>query len=372
MCFKSKCSLKFFLSTTILIISLSQLYFQYSAIMTPRNKDFHQKDKRNNIINIVIFSKNYDFNFKKLEEDFDDNALMRINLVKNYTLKGLEKIKEKSGNKYDIKILMLFYLLIYDFIYLIFLYIFYFNGFKAGIVKIIIQIFKFYFTGKRIKLSNHDICIGEAISNFFNNSSIRGWGFFTPEGFQIFEFLCNFVIILDIIWLIIIKKNINKYKKKNKGDYITLEEKIVDEQTVIKKMEDKNYSNESKDEENEDEDDNNNDDEDNKEEENNNNINNTNNDEQDNEGNNDEEENINENMNENENDNINNNEDDIPQSNNNIFEDNSKDKEEEVQNSLNQMNDGEDQKENYEDENNNDENNNNENNNNNSDIQETY
>ena len=243
MCFKSKCSLKFFLSTAILIISLSQLYFQYSAIMTPRNKDFHQKDKRNNIINIVIFSKNYDFNFKKLEEDFDDNALMRINLVKNYTLKGLEKIKEKSGNKYDIKILMLFYLLIYDFIYLIFLYIFYFNGFKAGIVKIIIQIFKFYFTGKRIKLSNPDICICEAISNFFKNSSIRGWGFFTPEGFQIFEFLWNFVIILDIIWLIIIKKYINKYKKKNKGDYITLEEKIVDEQTVIKKMEDKNYSN---------------------------------------------------------------------------------------------------------------------------------
>jgi len=361
MCFKSKCSLKFFLSTTILIISLSQLYFQYSAIMTPRNKDFHQKDKRNNIINIVIFSKNYDFNFKKLEEDFDDNALMRINFVKNYTLKGFEKIKEKSGNKYDIKILMLFYLLIYDFIYLIFLYIFYFNGFKAGIVKIIIQIFKFYFTGKRIKLSNPDICICEAISNFFKTSSIRGWGFFTPEGFQIFEFLCNFVIILDIIWLIIIKKNINKYKKKNKGDYITLEEKIVDEQTVIKKMEDKNYSNECKDEENEDEDN----------KENNNNINNINNDEQDNEGNNDEEENINENMNENENDNINNNEDDIPQSNNNIFEDNSKDKEEEVQNSLNQMNDGEDQKENYEDENNNDENNNNENNNN-SDIQETY
>ena len=372
MCFKSKCSLKFFLSTTILIISLSQLYFQYSAIMTPRNKDFHQKDKRNNIINIVIFSKNYDFNFKKLEEDFDDNALMRINFVKNYTLKGFEKNKEKSGNKYDIKILMLFYLLIYDFIYLIFLYIFYFNGFKAGIMKIIIQIFKFYFKGKRIKLSNRDICICEVISNFFDNSSIRGWGFFTPEGFQIFEFLCNFVIILDIIWLIIIKKNINKYKKKNKGDYITLEEKIVDEPTVIKKNEDKNYySNECKDEENEDEDDNNNDDEDNKEEENNNNINNINNDEQDNEGNNDEEENINENMNENENDNINNNEDDIPQSNNNTFEDNSKDKEEEVQNSLNQMNDGEDQKENYEDENNNDENNNNENNNN-SDIQETY
>ena len=213
MCFKSKCSLKFFLSTTILIISLSQLYFQYSAIMTPRNKDFHQKDKRNNIINIVIFSKNYDFNFKKLEENFDDNALMRINFVKNYTLKGLEKIKEKSGNKYDIKILMLFYLLIYDFIYLIFLYIFYFNGFKAGIVKIIIQIFKFYFTGKRIKLSNPDICICEAISNFFNYSSIRGCGFFTPEGFQIFEFLCNYVIIFDIIWLIIIiKKNMKKTK----------------------------------------------------------------------------------------------------------------------------------------------------------------
>ena len=167
----TKCKL---LSASILIISLFQLYFQYSSMMTPRDKKFYEKDSRNNVINIIIFSKNYDFNFKKIEENFDDNALMRINLLKNYTLKAFEKIEEKSENKYDFKILMLFYLLAYDLIYIIFLYIFFFQGFKAGIVKIIIQIFKLYSVGKRIN-SNPDICICEVILNFFENSRLRNW-----------------------------------------------------------------------------------------------------------------------------------------------------------------------------------------------------
>ena len=179
----TKCKL---LSASILIISLFQLYFQYSSMMTPRDKKFYEKDSRNNVINIIIFSKNYDFNFKKLEETFDDNALMRINLLKNYTLKAFEKIEEKSENKYDFKILMLFYLLAYDLIYIILLYIFFFQGFKAGIVKIIIQIFKLYSVGKRIKNWNRDICICEIILNNFKNSG----GDFSPRKDSKFSISC--------------------------------------------------------------------------------------------------------------------------------------------------------------------------------------
>ena len=49
----TKCKL---LSASILIISLFQLYFQYSSMMTPRDKKFHEKDSRNNVINIIIFT----------------------------------------------------------------------------------------------------------------------------------------------------------------------------------------------------------------------------------------------------------------------------------------------------------------------------
>ena len=96
----TKCKL---LSASILIISLFQLYFQYSSMMTPRDKKFYSKDSRNNVINIIIFSKNYDFNFEKLEETFDDNALMRINLLKNYTLSnsGKEAMEFESLKTYS-------------------------------------------------------------------------------------------------------------------------------------------------------------------------------------------------------------------------------------------------------------------------------
>ena len=220
----SKC--KKFINTalplSILLISLFQLYFQYSSLMTPRNEIESEKDNRNSLISFMINKKRFDLNLRKIEESFEDNPLMNIDLLKNYTLKGFDKINEKRENKIEKRKLMLSYLMIYDIIFIIFIYIFIFGGFKSGIVTIIFQIFKLYFTAKRLKQSSRDICLCETVLNFFENLGLRDRGLFTPEGFQILEFLFNYVIILDIIWLILIKINNNK----KKGEYVELSEKI--------------------------------------------------------------------------------------------------------------------------------------------------
>ena len=221
----SKC--KNFINTalpfSVLLLSFFQLYYQYSSLMTPRNKIDNDKDDRHSLMSFMFRGTRYDLNFVKIEESFDDNPLMNIAILKNYTLKGFDKINEKRENQLDKRRLKLYYLMIYDMIYIIFIYIFIFRGFKSGVVKIIFQAFKFYFTGKRLKQSNRDICLCETVLNFFKNLSLRDWGLFTPEGFQMLEFLFNFVIIFDIIWLIMIKLNNNK----KKGDYPELSEKII-------------------------------------------------------------------------------------------------------------------------------------------------
>ena len=160
---------------SILIICLFQLYFQYSTFMTPRSKIYNDKDKRNSLISFMICHKYFDLNVEKMKESFEDNPLMKINILKNYTLKGFNKINEKMENQIDKKKLMFFFLIFYDIIFVIFIYIFMFGGFKSGIMKIIIQFFKFYYAGKRIKYSNPDICICETILNFFRNLGLRDW-----------------------------------------------------------------------------------------------------------------------------------------------------------------------------------------------------
>ena len=209
---------------SILLLCLFQLYFQYSTLMTPRNKLYNEKDNRDSIISFMMWNKKFDFNFEKIEESFEDNPLMKINILKNYALKGFDQINEKRENQIDKKKLKLFYLMVYDIFFIIFIYTFIFGGFKAGILKIIIQIFKFYSTAKRLKKSNPDICICEAILNFFRNLGLRDWGLFTPEGFQILEFLCNIVIILDILWIILIKNDNNN---KRKEEFNESSEKVI-------------------------------------------------------------------------------------------------------------------------------------------------
>ena len=238
---------------SILILCLFQLYFQYSSFVTPRNELFNEKDKRDTFISYNLYNKKFGFNLEKIKETFSDNALMRINIVKNYTLKVFDKINEKREEYIDKKKYMLFYLICYDFIFIIFIYIFIFGGFKSGIVKIIFQVFKIYSTAKRLKMSNPDIYLYEAVFNYFKNVWLRDWTLFTPEGFQIFEFLFNFVIILDIIWLIILLKRRYKKKKDNikyikhdsTDDREDYKNKIIDNNN--ENNEDKIYSNENND-----------------------------------------------------------------------------------------------------------------------------
>ena len=84
----SKC--KNFINTalpfSVFFLSLFQLYFQYSSLMTPRNKIDNEKDGRNSLISFMISGKRFDLNLRKIEENFEDNPLMKIDLLKNYTL----------------------------------------------------------------------------------------------------------------------------------------------------------------------------------------------------------------------------------------------------------------------------------------------
>ena len=224
----SKCKnfFKAALPYSILLISLFQLYFQYSNLIALRNETDNQKDNRNSLNSFMIKRKRLHLNFQKIEEGFEDNPLMNIDIVKKCVLKVFDKINEKRENQFDKRKLMLFYLIFYDIIFIISIFIFFIGGIISGIVKIIFQIFKLYFTGKRLKQSSPDICLCETVLNFFKNLGLRDWGLFTPEGYQILEFLFNIVIILDIIWLIwliLIKKNSNK----KKGEFIELSEKII-------------------------------------------------------------------------------------------------------------------------------------------------
>ena len=214
----SKCK-NFFCSLLpicILFISLFQLYFHYSTILTLRNKEFYEKDGQNAYYNFQFHNREFDLNLEKINENFDDSPLMNINILKKQTLKCFQKIDEKREKQLDKRIYMLFYLIIHDIIFLIFVYIFYFGGYKSGIIKIIFQILRFYFNLRRIKLSNPNLCPFQVVVNFYrNNISIRGFNFFIPEGFEIFEYLCNYVIILDCIWLYILIKKKNLKKKEN-------------------------------------------------------------------------------------------------------------------------------------------------------------
>ena len=241
------------LPLTILIIILFQLYFQYSTFMTKRYQDLETRDKRNQIYTLNFIGKRYDFNLKEIDNYFNDNALMKINILKDVILNGFNKWNESRKNKLDKQIYELLYLIIYDLIFLFFLYKFIFKSVKAGIAKIIIQILKCIFTGIRIKKKNQGLCFYNIIHNHFENSYFRNSEIFTPEGFENFEFLCNLVVILDIIWLIIIKKESRKNNNYNltetelgiKKQVLTDENRVdYKEENVIELKEEKNFSNE--------------------------------------------------------------------------------------------------------------------------------
>ena len=260
------CNCKIILSISILLITLLQLYFQYSSFMTNRNQQLEEKDKRKQLYTLnFVFGRRYEFNLAEIDTFFNENPLMKINALKNFVLNRCEKWNESREKKLNIKIYELFYLMIYDLIFIIFLYFFIFKFYPAGIVKIIMQILKFIFTAIRIKKINPAISIFNVICNHFDNRHLREVEIFDAEGFEIFEFLCNLVIIFDILYLILIIKDKRTPKKPDDNEIIVKKQILTDDNRVdykdeenIELNEKKIYSNENNNESDEDSDKNNN------------------------------------------------------------------------------------------------------------------
>ena len=260
------CNCKIILSISILLITLLQLYFQYSSFMTNRNQHLEEKDKRKQLYTLnFVFGRRYEFNLAEIDTFFNENPLMKINALKNFVLNRCEKWNESREKKLNIKIYELFYLMIYDLIFIIFLYFFIFKFYPAGIVKIFMQILKFIFTAIRIKKINPAISIFNVICNHFDNRHLREVEIFDAEGFEIFEFLCNLVIIFDILYLILIIKDKRTPKKPDDNEIIVKKQILTDDNRVdykdeenIELNEKKIYSNENNNESDEDSDKNNN------------------------------------------------------------------------------------------------------------------
>ena len=247
----SKCCeiIKSSLPMIILLFTLFQLYFQYSTFITPRNNKYDKIDRRGKIYTIKIGKKKLDLNLGKIEECFNDSSLMNINPLRNSTLNYIEKIDAKRGSQLDQKVYMFFYIVITDLLYIINLYIFYFGSITSGIIKIIFQVLKFFFSYKRLKKTSPDLCIFQIIKNYIDNTKDRQLSFFEPEGYAIIDHLCNYVIIFDIIYLIILFKN--NCCKKNEGGKTIIIKDAQDEQ-IIENDVDNGNSNE-KEQENQDE-----------------------------------------------------------------------------------------------------------------------
>jgi hypothetical protein len=202
----------------MLSIFFLQLYSQYSTLITFRDKKYSDKDGRRTITNFNLNKNKYVLNIYRLKECFNDNCLMKINFVKNI----FYNIFNGSGN---IEFYMLYYLLIYDIICIIILYLFVFGSIKFGLLKILIQFYRYTTNSKRMQNYNNKLSLIEIIKNKIENISIiREWDFFNPEGFFIIEFLCNSVIFLDMIYLLLLiclricKRNEKRFSVSHKAD----------------------------------------------------------------------------------------------------------------------------------------------------------
>ena len=210
---------------SILIIFLFQIYAQYSTLVTLRTKIDNIRDGRNTMTNYQLTKdKQYDFNMNKVQEFFEDNCLMRINFLKQTTLNVFDSMNKKKEEIIDIRVYMFYYLIFYDLICIIIVYFFIYGSIKAGCIKIVFQLIRFYFNTKRMQKFNSHMNLYSIIKSKIDNMySFRGWNIFTPEGFLIIEFLCNITIILDIIYLIILICNNRRYKKNK-----YMEKKLVE------------------------------------------------------------------------------------------------------------------------------------------------
>ena len=210
---------------SILCIFLLQIYSQYSTLVTLRTKIDNKRDGRNTMTNYQLTrDKQYDFNMNKVQECFEDNTLMNISFLKSFVLQLFDTMNTKKED-FDNRVYMFYSLIVYDFICLVIVYFFIYGSIKAGILKIIFQLFRFYFNWKRMQKFNNQMPVFSIINSKLENMYLfRGWNIFNPEGFLIIEFFCNFAVILDILLLLIYICGRKKNKRIKKKE-IVLEEK---------------------------------------------------------------------------------------------------------------------------------------------------
>lgn len=227
----SKCcsTIKSSLPFIILILSLFQLYFQYSSFVTRRNNKLNEIDHREQMYTYKLGKRILDLNLAKVEECFNDSSLMNVNLLKKTTLDYFDELNSKREVKLNKKVYMLFYIIITDILYIINLYIFYFGSLFAGIIKIIFQALKLYFSYKRLKKPSPDLCLFQIVNNYIEYIKDRNFSFFLPQGYAIIDHLCNYVLIFDIFYLIILFKK-KCGKKKEDGNIIQLNKAQDNEQ----------------------------------------------------------------------------------------------------------------------------------------------
>ena len=164
-----------------------QVYFKYSTFITPRSESLaFQADRNDTQYSYKIGKGKFEINSQKIKENFNISGLMNIEAIRNFAFERFDKLDENRERKIDKSIYMLYYFMISDIIYLLILYSFFFERCTSGIITIIIQIFKCYSNTKRIKKSSPDICVFEAVKNFFKESYIRNSKWSNPEGYQIF------------------------------------------------------------------------------------------------------------------------------------------------------------------------------------------
>ena len=85
----------------------------------------------------------------------------------------------------------------------------------------------------RFKKKHGNICLCTIIYNHSDMTHLRGSEFFDAEGCEISEFLCNLVIVLDIIWLIIIKRDARKNDNNlPETEFIIKKQILTDENRV--------------------------------------------------------------------------------------------------------------------------------------------
>ena len=135
---------------------------------------------------------------------------------------------------------MLYYLIAYDIICLIILCYFISGSLFAGAIKIIYQIAHFYFNSKMIKKFNTQMNIFSIIrSKIENTYLIRKWNIFNPEGYLVIEFLCNFIIIFDILLIVYICRKKNYTKKEKTKEKIKEKIKEKTKEKTKKKIKEK-------------------------------------------------------------------------------------------------------------------------------------